>query len=470
MIKRSWPGLAALLTVLIVASGNAEVALARTQDGGVQKGGTASLTPMARRDLFTVYDVAVDVTARNATVARTLAIREGERRAFQALMDRIVAPKDKDRFDGLDQGSITDLVLGLQFANERSSQVRYIADLTVQFNTERVRALLKEGEVPFTQTPGSTLLVLPVMEYAGTRLLWEPENSWFAAWKNRDLANGLLPYVLPEGDMTDRLTLNQFQATTASDSQRQVLASNRGASGTFVPVAMVTPDLRNDGYVVIVTWAFDDLALTPEVESMTEVGTEAGAAAPVRQTFKSQPNETLEALLERAVHGTVAMRDGIWKERTLIRLDETRTVRVHVPLRGMADWGRVQDRLSAVNLVQKAELKTMASGEALMDIAFAGRPDQLVLALYQGDLVLRRDQDDLYLILSEIAEARGIKPLVDFSFPGEDEDREPLTVVPPDSLGPDSLGPDSLGPDSLGPDSLNGGGAEDRMEGARGQR
>lgn len=469
MIKRSWPGLAALLAVLIVASGNAEVALARTQDGGLQKGGSASLAPMARRDLFTVYDVAVDVTARNAAVARTLAIREGERRAFQALMDRIVAPKDKDRFDGLDQGSITDLVLGLQFANERSSQVRYIADLTVQFNAERVRALLKEAEVPFTQTPGSRLLVLPVMEYAGTRLLWEPENSWFAAWQNRDLANGLLPYVLPEGDMTDRLTLNQFQATTASDSQRQVLASNRGASGTFVPVATVTPDLRNDGYVVTVTWAFDDLALTPDVESkskiMTEVGTEAGVGTPVRQTFRSQPNETLEALLERAVQGTVTMRDGIWKERTLIRLDETRTVRVHVPLRGMADWGRIQDRLSAVNLVQKAELKTMASGEALMDIAFAGRPDQFVLALYQGDLVLRRDQDELYLILTEIAEARGIKPLVDFSFPGEDEDREPLTVVPPDSLGPDSLGPDSLGPDSL-----NGGGAEDRMEGARGQR
>jgi len=463
MIKRSWPGLAALLAVLIVASGNAAMAQARTQDGATQKNGEASPAPVVKRGLFTVYDVAVDVTARNATVARTLAIREGERRAFQALMDRIVAAEDKDRFDGLDQDSITDLVLGLQFANERSSQVRYIADLTVHFNAERVRALLKEAEVPFTQTQGSTLLVLPVMEYAGTRLLWETENSWFAAWQNQDLANGLLPYVLPEGDMTDRLTLNQFQATTASDSQRQVLASNRGASGTFVPVATVTPDLRNDGYVVTVTWAFDDLALTPEVEpkskTLTEVATEveaeAGAAAPVRQTFRSLPNETLEALLERTVQGTIAMRDGIWKDRTLIRLDETRTVRVHVPLRGMADWGRVQDRLSAVNLVQKAELRTMASGEALMDIAFAGRPDQLVLALYQGDLVLRRDQDELYLILTEIAEARGIKPLVDFSFPGDEKEREPLTIVPPASLVPDSL---------------NGGAVQDIVEDARGQR
>jgi len=457
MIKRSWPGLVALVAVLIVSSANAAMAQhARVQDGTAQRSGESSLAPVVKRGLFTVYDVAVDVTARNAAVARTLAIREGERRAFQALMDRIVAPEDKDRFDGLDQDSITDLVLGLQFGNERSSQVRYMADLTVHFSPDRVRALLKEAEVPFTQTQGATLMVLPVMEYAGTRLLWESENIWFTAWQNQDLANGLLTYIIPEGDMTDRLTLNQFQATTASDSQRQVLASNRGASGTFVPVATVIPDLRNDGYQVTVTWAFDDLALTPEVEPKTETETEAGETAkPVRQTFSSQPGETLEALLERAVQGTVAMRDGIWKDRTLIRLDETRTVRVRVPLRGMADWGRVQDRLSAVNLVQKAELKTMASGEALMDIAYAGRSDQLVLALYQGDLVLRRHQDDLYLILSEIAAARGIKPLVDFSFPGDEKQREPMTVAPPELLAPSSL---------------DTGAAQDSMEDARGQR
>ena len=427
MIKRSWPGLAALLAIMFAASAGGVMA----QASAALRGAEASSAPVVKRDLFTVYDVAVDVTARNAAVARTLAIREGERRAFRALIDRIVASGEKDRFDGLEQDSISDLVLGLQFDNERTSQVRYIADLTVQFNADRVRALLKEREVPFTQTQGAILLVLPVMEFAGTRLLWETENTWFAVWKRLDLANGLLPHVLPEGDMTDRLTLNQFQATASSDSQRRLLASNRGATGTFVPVATVTPDLRKGGYEVTVTWAFDDLALRPELEGQEET-------QPVRQTFTSKPDESLDALLERTAKSAISMRDGIWKERTLIRLDETRTVRVRVPLRSMADWARVQGRLNAVNLVQKAELKTMASGEAVMDIAFAGRPDQLVMAFYQEDLVLRRHQDDLYLILGEIAEERGIRPLVDFSFPDDEEEREPLTIVPPDSLAPNS--------------------------------
>lgn len=383
-----------------------------------------------RADVFTIHGVEVDVTARNAAIARTLAIRNGERRAFARLMERLVRDDDAARLSALDQARITDLVLGLQFANERSSQVRYIADLTVRFSGDKIRKFLKESEVAFTQTQGTPLVVIPVMEYAGSRLLWEDDNLWRTAWAGQDIANSLLPYVLPEGTVRDQLTLSQFQALGRDPGQRRILANIYGAQGAFVPLATVTPDFRDGGTKVTVTWVYDDMAIAEQSEG----------AGPRTQVFHGKTGEPLEETLNRAAAGVIAERDRIWKERTLIRLDETRSLTARVPLRSMSDWAEVQRRLEEVNLVQSVTLNALKLGEAEVHLSYAGRADQLVLALSQHGLVLRSHEGDVYLMPGDIAAERDIKPEFDFVPPGE----EAVDIVPPDTV--DAFGNSKEGP------------------------
>ncbi len=374
--------------------------------------------PPPPHDVFTVHQVPVDVTARNAAIARTLAVRNGEKRAFSMLIERLVAPDHVDALESLDQERITDLVLGLQFANEKSSQVHYIADLTVRFNGEKIRKLLKETQTPFTQTMGTPLLVLPVLEYAGARQLWEKDNLWFKAWAAQDLINPLLPYILPEGTGRDQMTLSQFQATAHDPAQRHILASNYGVSGAFVPLATVVPDFRDGGYKVTVNWLYDDMTL------------ETIAKGSGKQVFHSKPGESLADTLTRAAAGVIEVRDRIWKDRTLIRLDETRSLSARVPLRNMNDWAGVQRHLDQVNMIQSVTLQALSLHEAQIDISYAGRSDQLVLALSQNDLVLRRHGNDVYVIPGDLAAERNIKPDFDFTPPGEDG----MAVVPPDAM------------------------------------
>lgn len=393
-------------------------------------------------DLFTVHGVPVDETARNATLARARAIRDGQVRAFTRLMARIAEPEQASKLDDLGVDRIVDLVIGIQFHDERSSQVRYIADLTVRFNGERVRKLLKEHEIPFTQTMASSLMVVPVLEYAGARLLWEKENAWFAAWREQDLANLLTPYVLPDGSVTDRLTLNHFQATAQEAGQRRVLARNYGADGVFVPVAEVRRDFAQGGHRVTVTWRHDSLGLAeaPAGEAVAPVEKN------VKQTFRSRDGETVEDLLLRTAAGVIARRDAIWKERTLIRMDETRRMALKVPLRNMGDWSAVQEKLEAVTLVQSAKLIELSAGEAALTLSYAGRADQLVLALAQNDLVLRSHGDDVYLFPAALAQARSITPEYDFA-PVE----EALAVTPPDALELNAVDGESGLSDSVKP-------------------
>ncbi|MEX1148361.1 MAG: DUF2066 domain-containing protein, partial [Sphingomonadales bacterium] len=308
--------------------------------------------PVHSHNLFTIHDVAVDATARSAALARSQAIRQGERRAFRALLERLVHEDHVERLAGLDASAVSNLVHGLQFSNERSSQVRYMADMTLSFNAGDVRTLLRDAQAPYTETPGTPLLVVPVLDRDGARLLWEKENVWFDAWAEQDIANLLLPYVLPAGSMTDRMTLTTHQALAARGDQRRVMAGNYGMLGVFVPVAAVERNLRKDGVRVTVEWLHDGMNLLPE----------GAGDGPVRMTFESRDGESVADTLGRAAAHTIAMRDRIWKQQTMIRLDQTREIDVRIPLRAINDWSRIRQNLDRINLVQSVTLETMSVG------------------------------------------------------------------------------------------------------------
>ena len=84
--------------------------------------------------VFTVKYVGVDVTARTAARARSLAIAEGQREALDRLFARLTLREDKDRLPLLDDTSVINLVSGLEFDDEKTSSKRYLANMTVRFN------------------------------------------------------------------------------------------------------------------------------------------------------------------------------------------------------------------------------------------------------------------------------------------------------------------------------------------------
>ena len=96
---------------------------------------------------FTVSDVHVDVTAANALAAKDLAQVEGQAKAFDTLMSRLAAGKAPH----LTSAQITDLVVGFEVANERTSTVRYVADYTFHFNPAAVRRLLDRRRSPMSR-------------------------------------------------------------------------------------------------------------------------------------------------------------------------------------------------------------------------------------------------------------------------------------------------------------------------------
>jgi hypothetical protein len=115
-------------------------------------------------DPYTVGGVDVDVTSASATAAKDQAITQGSRKAFQTLIERLVAPGDRARVPNVDGADyVSDYAIG----QERASRVRYIAALTVHFNAGAVRKLLRANNIAIIERTVHPIVVLPVFRSGG---------------------------------------------------------------------------------------------------------------------------------------------------------------------------------------------------------------------------------------------------------------------------------------------------------------
>lgn len=335
----------------------------------------APIPGLAQDKVFTVDDVAVDVTAQSASAARELAIAEGHRKAYERLIDRLVPSGDQGSAPALDADRIAELVSGFEVANEKTSDVRYLASLRFDFSPEAVRRLLREAGVPFAETRSKTVLVLPVLRRAGALLLWDSVNDWHKAWASLPPADGLVPMVVPAGDLADIASIGPEQALAGEEARINAIARRYGASDALLAYAVLSYNGASGRASLQVT------------------ATRFGAAASERtivQRFEAAAGEDPRALMDRAAAVIRTEVEENWKRDNVLRFDERRRLIAVAPVSGIAEWIMLRQRLEDVAFVEKSELLTLSRGEAKLRLSYLGDEEQLALALAQRDLSLRR--------------------------------------------------------------------------------
>lgn len=333
--------------------------------------------------LFEVSGITVDVTADSAQTARIQAQAKGEKKAFVTLMKRLTLGAYHDRLPKLSAQRISELIQDFAVEDEKASSVRYIAKMVYHFRAAGVRALLDEHAIPYAETVSKPVLMLPVYQAAGALLLWDDPNPWRAAWgEMSDGARGLVPMVLPVGDLQDVRVIGAEQAIEG-DTQRLEEIAQRYETGDVVVAHGI---LRMDSYYGL-----------PELEVyLTRFGS-ALQEHTVVKSFTAEPGEDINVLLARAVEQLKSQVEDNWKQDNLIQVGEAQVLPLQVRVSGLKDWVSVRSRLNGVAIVREAEVVLLRRDEVRMNLHFIGDAEQLALSLDQADLVLWEEGGSWYL-------------------------------------------------------------------------
>jgi hypothetical protein len=329
----------------------------------------------AATEIYTVRDVSVDVTAESAAKAREKALARAHELAFGRLIARIVPRGAQGRLPETSYDRIATLVRDFEVANEKTSSVRYLADLTLRFQRQAVRGYLRANEVPFAETRSKPVVVLPLYGAAGDAVLWNGTNPWRDAWANRSGDAGLVPLEVPIGDLQDMNAISAQAALNQSPEPLERIAARYGAEDALVTQALPAGQAAQGGASAqIIT---------------RRVGAE-GQEQTWIDTVRQRQGEGLGEMYGRAADKVAREVERTWKLANVVRFESEAHLIARVALTGLDRWVGVRERLESVPLIGESQVRKLSRGEAVLALTYYGDTRQLRRALAQADLVLER--------------------------------------------------------------------------------
>lgn len=345
-------------------------------------GQTVPPRPRGVIDVFVAESVPVDVTAGSVGEARERGLIQGRIAGFRRILERMVAREDLPAVPQLNAEQIIDMVREFSIANERSSAVRYLAELTVRFNPGAIRQLLRGAGIPFTETVSRPLVVVPVMNTGGAASLWG--SIWHDTWLREQPDGGLLPLIVPPNSADEVSSVTAAQATSHNTAALFALAERFGAAGALVvsatvegngPIAMTVTEIRSDA--------------DPIEFSITHAGV-PGQAAP--------------EVLAGAVQTAAGAAADSWRRRNRVSFGVKNQITALVPVVDLKGWLSIRSRLTSVALVDMIDVQAMTRDRVQITIHFAGEEEQLRLAMGQHSLSFT--QQNGAWVLEDVGAAR----------------------------------------------------------------
>lgn len=152
--------------------------------------------------------IKVDVTGKSPDDARLNGWRAAQRQAWPALWARMsgqpaaAAPKLAD-------SALDGIVSAVEIEHEEIGPRRYVARLAIVFDRVRTARFLGRYAELNASPP---FLVIPVLQDGGTRMAYESDSPWLAAWTRLRAGETPVDYVRIRPTPGDSILLNAWQA------------------------------------------------------------------------------------------------------------------------------------------------------------------------------------------------------------------------------------------------------------------
>lgn len=337
--------------------------------------------------VYTVSDVAVDVTADSAAKARDQAMAEGQRTAFAQLLERLgVSPSVGAK---LNSDDLSTLVQNFEVQNERASSVRYIGALTVHFRPLAVRNFLASRNESFSDAPGKPVIILPIVKNGSITTLWEEPTRWMKLWNDAAKNGGIVPLIIPSGSPDDKNLLATSDAVLGKVEPVKSLIDKYQADGLIVAILNGSPDNPAAGFVIDLQHfanGFDDGS---DIEHITLIGAPDKNAVDgilmqgirqIRQKIEKDEKQELQK------HETEQPAQQTWPDEAA-----PAKLPVTVQFTTLAEWADIQRRLLATPGVRRVDIVSVGRGATEIELGFAGKPEDIQMAAAEHNLRLTQD-------------------------------------------------------------------------------
>ena len=320
-------------------------------------------------DAFTVGGIRVDVRAASSAKAREEALLQGQVDAYRRLIGGLVSDSEWTCLPELSATAVEAMVSDFSVADEKSSATRYIATLTVHFDSERVGAFLRSNGVAMVRGSDETVVLLGIYrEHPDAPfLLWEEDNPWRSLLTQTAVSRGLFPVAVPLGDPVDMAQVTPEKAVAQDVEALDALIARYGADVVVVAIAEGIPG--QGAHLSLRRY------LCPLPPNLAEID------SPIA-------DDPAAALGDLAAHAVLAVARGAKPQIGGTMVGEFDLLAILVPVTGIADWVRVDRTLRALPGVKSVVLRAARTDVAQAAVQYSGNVENLRRAIVRVGFVV----------------------------------------------------------------------------------
>lgn len=309
--------------------------------------------------MFAVQGVDVDVTSTDATTAKNQALMDVQVKAFYDLVSRLGTPElAADLQTKLKPEDIAPFLRSLSIEQEMSAPGRYIGRFTVRFLPQKMQKFLGEYGIRVPSQQADPVLVIPVFRGPDGNKLWE-DNPWRKAWIDLKGEQGIVPIIVPLGDLEDTEALSTNDALKGDAVRLEAVRKRYGAPSLLLAQAQPT----------------EDGGLHVYIEGDTKLG-----KVKVNKIYRAEEGstETAETVAAMAFQAMLVKTYRDMAEKIAERsANTTQTLAVTVPFTSPREWNAIRSRILATPNVSAVDLSTLNADGAVIRLVFTRTVEEL---------------------------------------------------------------------------------------------
>lgn len=320
----------------------------------------------AEDDRFAV-EVNVDVTDVSASLARERALREANRAAINEVAKRVTTDEGARKLSSMTDDQLVNFVKEVLIIDEKTSSVRYIANLKVVINSNILKQYMKEREIPLLLQSNTRILVIPLFRVFNTDapMLWESDNLWRQAWE-----------AAPRGEVSTFISL------PSNGSNYEAVDVDRISKMDSVVLNKLKV-LNHVDEVYVLDAVYDG------IEGLLVNATPYGGETQVIRVSGDRSSGIL--LFDKAVAEVQKQIEQQQKQKSLEEASQETSYVVMFTFRSLREWVEAQKALSTIPYIKNTEIQAMGTNMVQFKMTFMGSPEKLLYALREKFFNLRED-------------------------------------------------------------------------------
>ncbi|AHC73896.1 hypothetical protein P856_689 [Candidatus Endolissoclinum faulkneri L5] len=325
-------------------------------------------------EIYTVRDIPVEAFADNPSAAKAKAIANGRHIAFERMINRLVPLNSAKALEEQSDQTLDNLIIGFEVANENSTSMRYIANISFTFDPVLLRNFLVHNNLSFAETSSAPVLIIPVLDNDNGPVLWEESNVFRKAWAKALLDVGLVPIIIPRSSISDINDLSTDDAMGGNLEALTNFARTYGARDTIIVVAKPS----NNSIDLFIR----------------RIGLFGSSNTMKKNILVDDSEYNYDALVQYAI----GMIQESWKSENLIQGKLESQITAIVPIDSMRHWVAIRKVLDNIIVLLKYDVVQLSKKNALINLRIRGTVKQLGIALEQKNLRII-SVDDKYIIV-----------------------------------------------------------------------